>query len=467
MFFAMPSLATPPLSLHHDFTLAADELRVCANPHKGWYLHHFDNGLARYGALLDPQDRLLDFPGLSTLYLRIPWCELEPEEGRFAWHLIDEVADAWLPTGRTLAFCVSCKETDRAYPFATPAWVREAGARGSFIPSGNGEWRTWEPDYGDPVFLAKLEAFHLAFAARYDGRPWVEWITVGSYGDWGEGHTCASSRREWPVEVIRRHLDLYRRCYPLSRIEANDDLVGSRLDRAGAEELRRHIDECGFALTDHGVCVDWFARHFGPSTLRDASWLARASERAPVVLELEHYHITRRTGNWKDGAPLRLAIEETRATYAGFHGCARTWLGENADYARQVANLLGYWLFLHEVEWLAGAEPGDPVRLRVRWQNRGVAPLYHAADLVLRLQPVSGAPATACKLREIGPAETPPGRAVELRVELERRPEPGAYRASLGLVDRRTAFPVRFAIEETRETPDGFVRLDGASWVLR
>ena len=64
--------------------------------------------------------------------------------------------------------------------YATPKWVKDAGARGAHYRffGGRGPIRTpdgktlpWDPDFGDPVFMAKLEKFVATLAARYDGRP--------------------------------------------------------------------------------------------------------------------------------------------------------------------------------------------------------------------------------------------------------------------------------------------------------
>jgi hypothetical protein len=460
----MPPLTAAVSPCTYDLSAFADESRVLTNPHKGWYHHYYDNDVAKYGVRLERGDRLLDFPGLATLYLRLPWCELEPEEGRFAWQILDRVIDEWLPTGRTFAFCVSCKETNPKYVFATPEWVRAAGARGDFIARADGSPGNWEPDYGDPVFLEKLEAFHTAFAARYDGKPWVEWVTIGSYGDWGEGHTCSSSRREWPVAVLKKHIDLYRRLYRHSRLEANDDLVGSRTDRVGAEELRRHIDGCGLSLTDHGISVDWFAKHYGPSTLRDAAWLRRSAERTPVVLELEHYHLTVKHGNWKAGEPLRLAIEETAATFAGFHGCARTWLADNAPLGRRLANRLGYWIFLRALSLPLHARRGGSVEFALTWENRGVAPLYFPADLRLRLEPVHAGVPFVLPVATVAGSETVPGesRTLFANLALPQELPAGEYLISLSLVDRRLGRPLQFACRETAVTQDGYHLLPDA-----
>ena len=46
-----------------------------------------------------------------------------------------------------------------------------------------------EPDYADPIYLEKHAAFLKALGERYDGRPDVEFLDIGSYGVWGEWHT--------------------------------------------------------------------------------------------------------------------------------------------------------------------------------------------------------------------------------------------------------------------------------------
>jgi hypothetical protein len=40
--------------------------------------------------------------------------------------------------------------------------------------------RFWEPDYDDPVFLAKLDRYLAAMAARYDGNPEIAFVDVGA-----------------------------------------------------------------------------------------------------------------------------------------------------------------------------------------------------------------------------------------------------------------------------------------------
>jgi len=171
-----------------------DDGRALLNPGMGWTMHFYSNIPGNYGSKLEPSDALDGFPGCSVVYLRIPWSYLEPEEGVFNWAILDTPAQRWIARGGRGAFRITCSESWLRY--ATPEWVKKAGAQGVFWDYGKGvseQGAFWDPAFADPVFLAKLENLLKAMAARYDGNPDVAFIDIGSYGLWGEGHTGASS----------------------------------------------------------------------------------------------------------------------------------------------------------------------------------------------------------------------------------------------------------------------------------
>ena len=196
---SMVPLFAAPATVVYDLTPLHDATRVLVNPHKGWYHHYPDNHINKYQIARDAD--LLDFPGMDHLYIRLAWAYLEPKEGQFDWAVIDRLIDKWTAHGLGIAFRISCKETstDRIeQQFATPRWVMEAGAQGGHYRMGKatGPDGPWEPVFDDPIFLAKLDKFLAAFAARYDRQPWLRYLDIGSIGDWGEGHSWAGSRKE-------------------------------------------------------------------------------------------------------------------------------------------------------------------------------------------------------------------------------------------------------------------------------
>jgi len=360
-----------------------DTVRVCSNPHKGWYFHFFDNNLTKYHNKLQQGDFLKDFPGLNHIYLRLAWSYLEPEENQYNWQVIDTVITQWVAQGYTVSFRITCKETN--YQYATPEWVRKAGAAGTMIRK-EGKPDVWEPDYGDPVFLEKLENFHRAFAARYDGKPWVEYVDVGSYGDWGEGHTWPGSKKQWPVDVIKKHIDIHARHYRKTLVVISDDFFGSRTNQAAAQEILDYILAKGLGVRDDSVCVKSYADQFGFSTLRDPEMFQKFWPKTPVNLELEHYHKTKEENTWKDGLPFAAAIREARATFIGFHGYPRDWLADNPALARTLANKAGYWYFLRAAGLPRTLRAGTAGRLTLYWENHGVAPAYFRGKLLLTLE---------------------------------------------------------------------------------
>ena len=121
-----------------------DDEKICENPDKGWYIHYYDQGIAeRYNSDLAPGDYLDDFPMLDHIYLRLAWSFLEPEEGNFKWELLDDVIDRWTAHGKKVSFRITCKETNKNLPFATPKWVFDAGAKFTWVKD------CVEPEYGD------------------------------------------------------------------------------------------------------------------------------------------------------------------------------------------------------------------------------------------------------------------------------------------------------------------------------
>lgn len=59
------------------------------NPGMGFVLYFYNNGRNTYGSKLAASDLLEDWPGLTTVYMRLPWSDLEPEEGVYDWNLVD------------------------------------------------------------------------------------------------------------------------------------------------------------------------------------------------------------------------------------------------------------------------------------------------------------------------------------------------------------------------------------------
>jgi len=375
-----------------------------ANPHKGWYHHYPDNHIKKYEIRQDSD--LTNFPGMDHLYLRLAWAYLEPEEGKFRWEVIDDLIKKWTGHGLGIAFRISCKETsvDRIeQQFATPRWVRDAGAQGGHYRKGQpaGPDGPWEPVYDDPIFMAKLEKFLAAFAARYDGKPWVRYVDIGSVGDWGEGHTSSGSKRVYGYDALARHVDLHLKCFKHTQLVISDDFVFGIKDLAERQRMHAKIVDNAIGYRDDSILVDWYVTNYSKTfTVRSPEFFRDVWLKTPTVLELEHYGGVKERGNWnpRPGSSLakfgggqhgadyfRGALEVLHASYIGYHGYAHEWLADNPQLTVELLNRCGYWFFPHKLELPDKLGPGTSQPLTIAWQNRGVARAYHGYNLIVRL----------------------------------------------------------------------------------
>jgi hypothetical protein len=355
-----------------------------ANPGMGWVFHYYDNVPEHYGSKLSPSDTLDAWPGLTVIYLRIPWSYVEPEEGRFNWPVLDTPAQRWIAKGKQVAFRISCSESWTRW--ATPEWVEKAGAKGyNFLPrkgvQPDGPY--WEPDFDEPVFLAKLDRFLAAMAARYDGNPEVAFIDVGSLGVWGEGHTGASTRRRISAETVKRHIDLHKRHFKRTLLAANDDLGGSQA--SGANEVMQYALAQGLTLRDDSILVQ-----AGQRAYYHAAWAQPFWPRVPVILESEHYGGSKQRGCWQDGSLYLKAVEDYHASYASIHWWPHEFLAENRELVRRINQRLGYRLQLVEASWPKTVRVGGTIALASTWRNAGVAPCLPGGYLALTLKDAKG-----------------------------------------------------------------------------
>ena len=344
--------------------IPADHGRALVNPGMGWTMHFYSNIPTNYGSQLEPEDVLDDFPGLSTVYLRLPWSFLEPEEGRFNWEWLDTPAQRWIDVGKKVALRITA--TENWTQMGTPAWVFAAGAK--YLEVDN--YR--EPDYDDSIFLAKVDHFVGEMARRYDGNPNVAFIDIGHFGMWGEGHTEVTTprhHRTWGFETQKRIIDIYCKHFTRTQLVLSDDFAGH--DRPGLHfPIIDYALSKGVSLRDDSILVQPAPRNWYHSEMASLFWPTM-----PVVLEHEHYGGSKERGAW-DPELLLKSVEDYHASYMSIHWWPRIELKENREIIDRINRRMGYRIQLAEVQYPTTIKKGEPFRIRSRWCNAGVAPCY-------------------------------------------------------------------------------------------
>jgi hypothetical protein len=378
--------AQPPTDVAHEYVTAITEDTGAAlvNPGMGWTMHFYSNVPANYGSKLAPADTLDDFPGLSTVYLRLPWAYLEPQEGKYNWAILDTPAQRWIDKGRRIALRFTTSENWMKY--ATPEWVKEAGAKGILYTFNKGpvaEGDSWDPVFDDAVYLEKLDAFLAAAAKRYDGNPNVEFIDVGTYGMWGEGHTFMSSRQD-SLAIQKIHIDLHLKHFKRTLLCISDDFAGH--DKAGRNfPITDYALSRGVTLRDDSILVQPPPRSWYHSEMAQEFW-----PRLPVILEHEHYAGSKARKAW-NGDLLLQAVEDYHASFMSIHGQPREILNENRGIIDKINRRMGYRLQPLEVSWPKTAEIGvQSFKVKWTWANKGVAPCYPGGFPCLTLKDPEG-----------------------------------------------------------------------------
>ena len=451
-----------PYDNYIDLESWQDDITVLKNPHKGWYWHYIDNGYGRdnYRKHVAPGDYMEDFPGLNHLYLRFDWGDIEKEEGVLDWSYIDSIMDEWGAKGYRFAFRICTYEgsgENDALRYATPKWVYEAGAKGIELSGGR-----LEPVYSDPIYLEKLENFMRAYGAKFNNDPRVEFIDIGSFGTWGEGHTGNGTETIYPNEVLKKHMMLHKKYFPDKHVLMNDDHVGHRGSESeeSKQELVEFAKTLGCGARDDSVCVITYTKAFGFDTLRSPCFYDQLWQSAPVDIEFEHYsNVLINPDCWKEGLPFLDALKRTHATYTGFHGYPRPWLARFPWLTAYVANRVGYWYFIDGLRLTDWAEGCDSC-MNIRILNRGFAPAYNRFALKIRAVNIATGEETVFDTDTDNRLWMPEELAdVELKLATRSLPA-GEYRLYAGLFEGDA--PIRIAMSEERRDGDWYYLADTA-----
>ena len=367
---------------------ATDE--ILSNPGMGFVHFYYSSRIWAYGAQQPPGDTLEWMPGTTVVYMRLPWCYLEPQEGVYRWDILESKARPWLKAGKKMAFRISCMDHTLV---STPQWAIDAGIKGRRYPYKNkpGNAIVFEPVWDDPVLLEKVERFYRAFAARYDGNPDVAFVDLGSFGLYGEGHSSLlhEIRAKNPAEferLCKLHIDLLRRCLPNTYLVVSDDIGGGGWlkDKATGKTLPDHplfayCRSLGIGLRDDSImCAPppdhWKSDHFGRIFAKET----------PVIIETGHITKRLEKGIW-DPAKLKLCLEAYHASYLSIHGFPDLYWEKNKHVWLETANRMGYRFELRRVEYPDAVKVSEPVVIRSTWVNVGVAPQYANSSLTWNL----------------------------------------------------------------------------------
>jgi hypothetical protein len=326
----------------------------------------------------------------SVVYLRFNWADAEPEEGRYDWSVIDDVIHAWKSRGAAVALRVmTCNAHSRGY-YSSPKWLFDAGCGGfEYLvggddpTSGGARIPRIEPDYADPIYLEKHGAFLKALGERYDGRPEVEFLDIGSYGVWGEWHT----KHPAPLGVRQQIVDLYLRAFgktPLVFMSDDAEVLAYALAR-------------GTGFRRDGVGSPWHEENWiGSQKYAGVRGMADTWQRAPIVFEWFGNYDYLQSRQWSFDAAVDFMLRNHVTLINDNIGRVPP---EAMPQLEKLARRAGARFVLRELTHAPTVSRGGLLNLQMKWANVGVGKLYRPYALRLFLLDATGQPVLSTDAR--------------------------------------------------------------------
>ena len=301
------------------------------------------------------------YPDGAVVYIRFLWKEFEPEQGVYNYAFVREILDKARAHGQGLILRLmahstrACDDVPEWLKEIIPCPVRPDGRRVKDSPTA--------PEFME-LFLRAVKAL----GERFDEDPVLEAIDISLPGAWGEGHKLEL----YPDDIFERIMDTYAAAFPHTQLMA----------QMGRPELIE------YAWNKHGVRVGWRGDGLGDPNHTENIYpprIARITEawkHAPVSFESYWW-----LGEWqRRGWEIDEIIEKTLEWHIStFNGKSMPAPPEWREKIEKWISRMGYHFAVESFAFPANAAPGDETALRLTINNVGVAPIYRALPLKVRI----------------------------------------------------------------------------------
>ena len=320
---------------------------------------------------------------------------------------------------------MTCSAHSAGY-YSSPKWLFDAGCRGFEYEVGGGDptsggkrIKRIEPDYADPLYLARHAAFIKALGQRYDGQPGVEFLDIGSYGNWGEWHT----KHPVPLDVRKCIVDMYLNAFKKTPLVFMSD---------DAEALAYALDH-GAGLRRDGVGSPWHEQNWvGSKKYAPVPDMGEAWKKAPVVFEWFGDYAYLKSRGWSFDAAVNFMLNNHVTLINDNVG---RFPPEALPQLEKLARLAGYRFVLRELSHSAAVKRGLNLDVKMKWANVGVGKLYRPFKLHLSVLDAAGHPVLDTEAKA-DPCDWLPGeRDLAETIQIPATLKAGDYTLTVTLVD--------------------------------
>ena len=380
---------------------------------------------------------------ISLLYMDITWAELEPEEGVYNWASIDEEnqISRWRKEGKHLVFRFVCDIPSDEEHMDIPEWLYEkSGKAGKWYDGEYG--KGFAPDYNNPTIISCHEQAVKALGEHFGQDGLISYVELGSLGHWGEWHVNYSEGiQRIPREAVRdKYILPWTEAFP-------DAMILMRRPFASAEKY-------GFGLYND-MTGQPEATQSWLGWINNGGEYDQTGEKNVIVPMNDFWKTAPSGGEFTSSLSMEEMLDTNLSgTVEMIREAHTTFLGpkipdENyVDGYKEVLKNMGYRLWISMAE-LKNTAKGS--RLKLTWENSGVAPMYKEWPVYVYIEDESGKlvekSRISIKISSLLPGEKATTLTALETERLNSLLEKG-YRLSVGIEDPMTELPcVRFAME--------------------
>ena len=310
-------------------------------------------------------------------YMRWTWGDLEPEEGHYAYKMIDDWLNRCRQNNQTLAFRVMLSWP--GHKGTIPQWLLDKGIKYTYSKCQGAHY---EVDMEDPVVKQYHEKLIRALGKRYDGHPDLALVDIGSVGLWGEWHIYCDTAL-MPGDAARKAIiNLYYETFPNTPLTA---LVDDKPNVLYANSKGRSA---------------WRGDSWGNAPAPGRNWDHHTNSYWPMVKMMPD--------GWKKGtvalepgepggtlkgilAPINVVVDDAIAWHATFaHNKSNPIPSEYIPEIERLVMKMGFRLVLRNLTYADKARPGSVIPFTMKWENLGIAPPYRDHRIAFRLKDKQG-----------------------------------------------------------------------------
>lgn len=380
---------------------------------------------------------------ISLLYMDITWAELEPEEGVYNWASIDEEnqISRWRKEGKHLVLRFVCDIPSDEEHMDIPEWLYEkSGKAGKWYDGEYG--KGFAPDYNSPTIISCHKKAVRAIGEHFGQDGLISYVELGSLGHWGEWHVNYSEGiQRIPREAVRdKYILPWTEAFP-------DAMILMRRPFASAEKY-------GFGLYND-MTGQPEATQSWLGWINNGGEYDQTGEKNVIVPMNDFWKTAPSGGEFTSSLSMEEMLDTNLSgTVEMLREAHTTFLGpkipdENyVDGYKEVLKNMGYRLWISMAE-LKNTAKGS--RLKLTWENSGVAPMYKECPMYVYIEDESGKlvekSRISIKISSLLPGEKATTLTALETERLNSLLEKG-YRLSVGIEDPMTELPcVRFAME--------------------